>query len=200
LTRLRYTLDVPSLIEAIEIKRKTFFEFENAPYVCVDFEVSRPTARGGQTLVRLKMRNLLTRAVFDKTFKAGEKFAEPDLVQVSATFLYSDGEGFHLMDQESYETLTLSGDTIGDDRELLVDNLLVQILKYNGNPIAIQFPPHVELTVSQTEPGIRGDTASGGVTKAATLETGLQIRVPLFIKEGEKVKVHSETREFAGRA
>jgi len=200
LTRLRYTLDVPSLIEAIEIKRKTFFEFENAPYVCVDFEVSRPTARGGQTLVRLKMRNLLTRAVFDKTFKAGEKFAEPDLVQVSATFLYSDGEGFHLMDQESYETLTLSGDTVGDDRELLVDNLLVQILKYNGNPIAIQFPPHVELTVSQTEPGIRGDTASGGVTKAATLETGLQIRVPLFIKEGEKVKVHSETREFAGRA
>ena len=198
--RLRYTLDVPSLIEAIEIKRKTFFEFENAPYVCVDFEVSRPTARGGQTLVRLKMRNLLTRAVFDKTFKAGEKFAEPDLVQVSATFLYSDGEGFHLMDQESYETLTLSGETVGDDRELLVDNLLVQILKYNGNPIAIQFPPHVELTVSQTEPGIRGDTASGGVTKAATLETGLQIRVPLFIKEGEKVKVHTETRAFAGRA
>jgi elongation factor P len=146
------------------------------------------------------MRNLLSRAVFDKTFKAGEKFAEPDLVQVSATFLYSDGEGFHLMDQESYETLTLSGDTVGDDRELLVDNLLVQILKYNGNPIAIQFPPHVELTVSQTEPGIRGDTASGGVTKAATLETGLQIRVPLFIKEGEKVKVHTETREFAGRA
>jgi len=191
---------VPSLIEAIEIKRKTFFEFENAPYVCVDFEVSQPTARGGQTLVRLKMRNLLTRAVFDKTFKAGEKFAEPDLVQVSATFLYSDGEGFHLMDQESYETLTLSGDTVGDDRELLVDNLLVQILKYNGNPIAIQFPPHVELTVSQTEPGIRGDTASGGVTKAATLETGLQVRVPLFIKEGEKVKVHTETRAFAGRA
>jgi len=189
-----------SLMEAIDIKRKTFFEHEGAPYVCIDVEVSKPTARGGQTLVRLKMRNLLTRAVFDKTFKAGEKFAEPDLVQVSATFLYSDGEGFHLMDQESYETLTLSGDTVGDDRELLVDNLLVQILKYNGNPIAIQFPPHVELTVSQTEPGIRGDTASGGVTKAATLETGLQIRVPLFIKEGEKVKVHTETRAFAGRA
>jgi elongation factor P len=104
------------------------------------------------------------------------------------------------MDQESFETLTLGTDTVGDDRELLVDNVLVQILKYNGNPIAIQFPPHVELTVSQTEPGVRGDTASGGVTKAATLETGLQIRVPLFIKEGEKVKVHTETRAFAGRA
>ena len=189
-----------SQIEAIEIKRKSYFEYEKAPYHCLDVEVSKPTARGGQTLVRLKMRNLLTRSVFDKTFKAGEKFAEPDLVQVSATFLYSDGDGFHFMDQESFETLTLGTDTVGDDRELLVDNVLVQILKYNGNPIAIQFPPHVELTVSQTEPGVRGDTASGGVTKAATLETGLQIRVPLFIKEGEKVKVHSETREFAGRA
>jgi elongation factor P len=191
---------MPSLIEAIDIKRKTFFEFEGAPYVSLDVEVSRPTARGGQTLVRIKMRNLLTRAVFDKTFKAGEKFSEPDLVQVTASFLYSDGEGYHFMDQDSFETLTLAAATIGDDRELLVDNVQVQIHKYNGNPIGIQFPPHVELTVSYTEPGVRGDTASGGVTKAATLETGLQIRVPLFIKEGEKVKVHTETREFAGRA
>jgi elongation factor P len=189
-----------SLIEAIDIKRKTFFELDNAPYVCLDVEVSRPTARGGQTLVRIKMRNLITRASFDKTFKAGEKFAEPDLVQVSATFLYADGDGFHFMDQESFETLTLNSDTVGDDKDLLVDNLSVQIHKFNGNPIGIQFPPHVELAVTYTEPGVRGDTASGGVTKAATLETGLQIRVPLFIKEGEKVKVHTETREFAGRA
>src|SRR5258708_4937381 len=189
-----------SLIEAIDIKRKMFFEFEGAPFHCIDVEISRPTARGGQTLVRLKMRNLLTRAVFDKTFKAGEKFSEPDLVQVSATFLYADGEGYHFMDQDSFETLTLRSETVGEDRLLLVDNVLVQILKYNGNPIGIQFPPHVELTVTYTEPGVRGDTASGGVTKAATLETGLQIRVPLFIKEGEKVKVHTETREFAGRA
>ena len=105
-----------SLIEAIDIKRKMFFEFEGAPYHCIDVEVSKPTARGGQTLVRLKMRNLLTRAVFDKTFKAGEKFSEPDMVQVSATFLYGDSDGFHFMDQESFETLTLRGDTVGDDR------------------------------------------------------------------------------------
>ena len=104
------------------------------------------------------------------------------------------------MDQESYETLTLGADTVGTDSELLVDNLVIQVQKYNGNPIGLQFPPHVELTVTDTEPGVRGDTASGGVTKNATLETGLQIRVPLFIKEGEKVKVHTETREFAGRA
>ena len=105
-----------SLIEAISIKRKMFFEFENAPYHCIDVEVSKPTARGGQTLVRIKMRNLLTRAVFDKTFKAGEKFKEPDLVMVPATFLYSDGQGFNFMDQENYETLTLGADMVGDDR------------------------------------------------------------------------------------
>jgi elongation factor P len=189
-----------ALIEAIDIKRKMFFEYENAPFNCVEVEVSRPTARGGQTLVRIKMRNLITRAVFDRTFKAGDKFAEPDLVQVNASFLYTDADGYHFMDQNSYETLTLRGDVLGDDRLLLVDNVLVQVLKYNGNPIGLQFPPHVELTVTETEPGVRGDTASGSVTKSATLETGLQIRVPLFIKEGEKVKVHTETREFAGRA
>jgi elongation factor P len=195
-----YNSGMAALIEAIELKRKMFFEFEGAPYHCLDVDVSKPTARGGQTLVRIKMRNLLTRAVFDKTFKAGEKFSEPDLAVIAGTFLYADSDGYHFMDQETFETLTLRGDIIGNDRELLVDNLGVQIQKYNGNPIGLQFPPHVELTVTDTEPGVRGDTASGGVTKQATLETGLSIRVPLFIKEGEKVKVHTETREFAGRA
>ena len=189
-----------ALIEAIDIKRKMFFEYENAPYHCLDVEVSRPTARGGQTLVRIKMRNLLTRAVFDKTFKAGEKFKEPDLVVAPASYLYADSDGYNFMDQETFETITLGSDLLGDDRQLLVDNVLVQVHKYNGNPIGLQFPPHVELKVTYTEPGVRGDTASGGVTKRATLETGLEIRVPLFIKEGERVKVHTETLEFAGRA
>ena len=189
-----------SLIEALGIKRKMYFEYEGAPYHCLDVEVSRPTARGGQTLVRIKMRNLLTRAVFDKTLKAAEKFEEPDLATIPASFLYADGDGYHFMDQESFDTLTLGADMLGDDRLLLVDNLVVQVQKFNGNPIGVQFPPHVELTVTATEPGARGNTASGSVTKLATLETGLQIQVPLFIKEGEKVKVHSETREFSGRA
>jgi elongation factor P len=188
------------LIEAIEIKRKMFFEHEGAPYHCLDVEVSKPTARGGQTLVRLKMRNLLTRAVFDKTFKAGEKFREPDLVRVEAIYQYADGGGIHFMDQESFETLTLRPDMIGDDRELLVDDLVVQINKFNGNPIGVQLPPIVEMVIVETEPGTRGDTASGSVTKVARTETGLELRVPLFIKEGERVKVHTETREFAGRA
>jgi elongation factor P len=189
-----------ALIEAIEIKRKMFFEYESAPYHCIDVEVSKPTARGGQTLVRIKMRNLLTDAVFDRTFKAGEKFKEPDLVVEPASYLFADSAGFHFMDQETYETIALGADVVGDDRQLLADNVLVQIQKFNGRPIGLQFPPHVELAVTYTEPGVRGDTASGGVTKLATLETGLEIRVPLFIKEGEKVKVHTETREFAGRA
>src|SRR5215210_6018599 len=135
-----------SLIEAIEIKRKSYFEFEGAPYHCIDVDVSKPTARGGQTLVRIKMRNLLTRAVFDKSFKAGDKFREPDLDTIAASYLY------------------------GDDRQLLVNDVMVQIQRYNGRPIGLPFPPHVELTVTSTELGVRGDTASGGVTKAATLE------------------------------
>ncbi|MBS1767405.1 MAG: elongation factor P [Acidobacteria bacterium] len=189
-----------ALIEAIEIKRKNFFELEGVPYHCLDVEISTPTARGGQTLVRLKMRNLLTRAVFDKTFKAGDKFKEPDLAVVPASFLYSDGEGGHFMDQESYETHTFNADMMGDALDFLTEGLIVQIQKFNGNPIAIQLPQHVELTVAYTEPGARGDTASGNVTKPAKLETGLEVRVPLFIKEGEKIRVSTETREFASRA
>jgi elongation factor P len=189
-----------SVLEAIEIKRKMYFEFEGAPYHCLDVDVSKPTARGGQTLVRLKMRNLITRAVFDKTFKAGDKFAEPDLEVIPASYLYADTSGFNFMNQENYETMTLGPDVVGDDRLLLADNVEVQIQTFNGRPIGVQFPPHVELRVVSAEPGVRGDTASGGVTKAAVLETGLEVRVPLFIKEGERVKVHTETREFAGRA
>ena len=189
-----------ALIEAINIKRKMFFELERAPYHALEVEVSRPTARGGQTLVRIKMRNLITRAVFDKTFKAAEKFGEPDLEMVSASFLYSDGDGYHFMDQQTFDTLTLRPEMVGDGAGLLADNVIIDVQKFNGNPIGLNFPPHVELTVKDTEEGVRGDTASGSVTKAATLETGMQVRVPLFIKTGEKIKVATETREFAGRA
>jgi elongation factor P len=189
-----------ALIEAINVKRKTLFEHESTPFYCMEADVSSPTARGGQTLVRLKMRNLLTNAVFEKTFKAGEKFKEPDLELVPATFLYSDGDGFHFLDQQSYETLTLTEAMVGDAVDFLIENLEIQLHKYNGNPIGLQLPIFVELHVAETEPGIKGDTSSGSVTKVAKLQTGLEIRVPLFIKEGEKVKVSTETREFAGRA
>jgi elongation factor P len=191
---------MPALIDAIDIKRKMYFEFENAPYYCMDVEVSTPTARGGQTLVRLKMRNLLTRAVFDKTFKAGEKFKEPDLETVESSYLYSDSDSSFFMDQESFETMTLSKDKLGDALQYLIEGVILKVDKFNGNPIGLQLPEKVELTVTYTEPGVRGDTASGAVTKPATLETGLEIRVPFFVKEGEKIKVYTETGEFAGRA
>ena len=189
-----------ALIEAIDIKRKTFFELDDTPYLCLDVEISTPTARGGQTLVRVKMRNLKTRAVFDKTFKASDRFKEPDLTQVPASYLYSDSDASYFMDQESYETLALRGEMLGDAKDFLVDGLVVQVLMFNGNVIGVQMPQQVELTVTYTEPGIRGDTASGSVTKSATMETGIEIRVPLFIKEGERVKVNTETHEFMGRA
>jgi elongation factor P len=154
-----------ALIEAINVKRKSLFEFENAPFVCLDSDISTPTARGGQTLVRLKMRNLLNQAVFDKTF----------------------------------ETYTLTDEMVGDASDFLIDGLLLQMHKYNGNPIGLQLPIFVELDITYTEPAVRGDTSSGA-TKTARLETGLEIKVPLFIKEGEKIKVSTETRSFSSRA
>jgi len=189
-----------SLIDAINIKRRTLFEHENAPFSCLEAEISTPTARGGQTLVRLKVRNLLTGAVLDKTFKAGEKFREPDMQLVPVSYLYSDGDGSYFLDQDNFETLNLPATVIGDALDLLVEGTLIHAHKYNGNPIGLQLPMFVELEVAETEPGVRGDTDSGGGTKIAKLETGLEIRVPLFIKQGEKVKIATETREFSGRA
>ncbi len=189
-----------TLIDAINVKRKMFFEFENIPFHCLEAEVTTPSARGAQTLVRLKMRNLLTSAVFEKTFKASDKFKEPDLQIGPASYLYSDKDGSHFLDQETYETITLSDEMIGSALDFLVEGGVIQLQKFNGNPIGLQLPTHVELNVVYAEPGARGDSSSGTVTKLVRLETGLEIRVPLFIKEGEKVKVSTETAEFAGRA
>ncbi|MBA3915783.1 MAG: elongation factor P [Acidobacteriales bacterium] len=188
------------LLEAINIKRKSMFEFENAPYVCLDSDITKPTARGGQTLVRLKMRNLLTSAVFEKTFKANDNFKEPDLQLVPASYLYSDAQGSHFLDQETFETLTLDEGKVGNALDYLVEGALLQLHKYNGNPIGLQLPQFVELEVTYTEPGSKGDSSSGTGTKPAKLETGLDIRVPPFIKQGEKVKITTETGEFSGRA
>jgi elongation factor P len=176
-----------ALIDAINVKRKTLFELENIPFCCLEADVNTPTARGGQTLVRLK------------TFKASDKFKEPDLQSVQASYLYSDGDGSHFLDQESYETVTLNGEMVGDALDFVVEGALIELRKYNGNPIGLELPIFVELDVAYTEPAVRGDSSGGG-TKTARLETGLEIRVPLFIKEGEKVKVSTENREFAGRA
>ena len=197
---MSYLSFMAALIDAIDVKRRTRFELDSTPYSCLEAEVNTPTARGGQTLVRLKIRNLLTSAVFDRTFKAGEKFKEPDLQTVSASYLYNDGTAFHFLDQETFETHTLDRAVMGNAADFLTEGLIIELLKYNGNPIAVELPANVTLKVTFTEPGVRGDSSSGSVTKPARLETGLQIRVPLFIKEGEMVKVSTDTGEFAGRA
>jgi elongation factor P len=189
-----------ALIDAIDVKRKTYFEFENAPYLCLDVEVSTPTARGGQTLVRLKMRNLITRAVFDKTFKAGEKFKDPDLDDVEASYLYSDADGSYFLDQTTFETIQLGKERLGDAMDFLTEGAIIRLDKFNGNPIGVQLPQQVTLKVEYTEPGVRGATASATSTKPARLETGLEIKVPFFVEVGETVKVNTETREFSGRA
>src|ERR1700733_12778078 len=109
------------LIDAINVKKRTLFEMDNTPFSCLEAEVNTPTARGGQTLVRLKIRNLLTNAVFEKTFKAGDKFKEPDLQLVPASYLYSDSNGSHFLDQESYETLTLTREMLGSALDYLIE-------------------------------------------------------------------------------
>ena len=189
-----------SLIEAINVKRKIVVELENVPYVCLSSDISTPTARGGQTLVRLKLRNLLNQAVFDKTFKADDKFKEPDLEYRDASYLYTDNSGSHFLEQENFETLTLSEDMVGNALDYLLEGAMLQLYMYNGNPIGLQMPQFVDLDVTYTEPAVKGDSSSGSVTKDAKLETGVTIKVPLFVKEGEKVRVATENGEFQSRA
>jgi elongation factor P len=173
---------------------------DGQPYTVVEVFFASPSARGASTMVRTKLRHLLTDAVLEKSFKTSEKFEEPDVVMAPATFLYADGEGFHFMDEESYEQFSLSDDQLGDQKLYLKENVSLQVCKYNGEPVSLQLPATVDLVVTDAEPGVRGDSASGGTTKVATLETGLQARVPLFIKEGETVRVNTQTGEFISRA
>ncbi|MFN0123974.1 MAG: elongation factor P [Blastocatellia bacterium] len=189
-----------ALIGANELKRKLVIDVEGQPFTVVEVTFSSPSARGASTMVRTKLRHLLTGAVQEKSFKASEKFAECDVELSPITFLYADAEGFHFMDDVSYDNFSFDAEQIGEDRYYLKDNLSLQALKYNGAPVSLQLPQFVELTVRETEPGIAGNSASGGVTKQATLETGAVVRVPLFIREGETVRVNTQTGEFDGRA
>ena len=191
-----------ALIGANELKRKMMIVVEGQPFAVVEVFFASPTARGAATMVRTRLRHLLTGAVQEKSFRSSEKFAEPDVQLSPASFLYADAdaEGLHFMDESTYEQFTLSDESVGDDRGYLKDGSTLQILRYNGEPVSLQLPQFVELSVTSTEPGMRGDTAAGGAQKPATLETGLQVRVPLFIKEGEVVRVNTQTGEVAGRA
>jgi elongation factor P len=189
-----------ALIGANELKRKLVIKVDGQPYTVVEVFFASPSARGASTMVRTKLRHLLTGAVQEKSFKTGEKFEEGDVELTPASFLYADGEGFHFMDESTYDSFAFGAEQVGDDRYYLKDGLSLQVLKYEGEPVALQLPQFVELKVTDAEPGVRGDSASGGTTKPATLETGLQVRVPLFIKEGEVIRVSTQTGEFDGRA
>ena len=189
-----------ALIGANELKRKLLIAVEGQPYVVLEVFFASPTARGAATMVRTRLRHLLTGAVLEKNFRSSEKFEEPDVEFAPASFLYSDAHGYHFMDEKSYEQFAFATEEIGNDRNYLKEGLSVQILKYNGQPVSLQLPQYVELEVTSTELGQRGDTAAGGATKQATVETGLVVRVPLFIKEGELVRVNTQTGEVAGRA
>ena len=189
-----------ALIGANELKRKMLIGVDNQPYTVIEIFFASPTARGAATMVRTRLRHLLSGAVQERSFRSSEKFPEPDVQLAPASFLYSDAEGFHFMDESSYEQFVLTGESVGEDRGYLKEGVTLQILKYNGEAVSIQLPQFVELRVNYTEPGYGGNTAAGGATKPATLETGLDVRVPLFIKEGETVRVNTQTGEVAGRA
>jgi elongation factor P len=189
-----------ALIGANELKRKMLITVEGQPYTVVEVFFASPSARGASTMVRTKLRHLLTDAVLEKSFKTSEKFTEPDVTLTPASFMYADHDGFHFMDDESYEQFSLSEEQLGDERLYLKEGVALQVRKFNGEPISLQLPTTVDLTVTDAEPGVRGDSASGGTTKTATLETGLQVRVPLFIKEGEVIRINTQTGEFISRA
>src|SRR5438132_916163 len=174
-----------ALIGANELKRKLLIAFEGQPYLVLEVFFASPTARGGATMVRTRLRHVLTGAVMEKSFRSSEKFAEPDIETVPASFLYGDAEGCHFMDEKSFEQFVFSNEDVGSDRGYLKDGLSLQVLKYNGAPVSLQLPQYVELSVASTALGLRGDTAAGGASKQATLKTGLTVRVPLFINEGE---------------
>ena len=189
-----------ALIGANELKRRMMILVEGQPYAVAEVSFASPSARGASTMVRTRLRHLLTGAMQERSFRSSEKFAEPDVALAPASFLYADGDGFHFMDETTYEQFALSAEQVGDDRGYLKEGVTLQILKYNGEPVSLQLPQFVELTVAATEPGVRGDTAGGRDLKPATLETGLGVRVPLFIKEGEVVRVNTQTGEVTGRA
>ncbi|RLE08243.1 MAG: elongation factor P [Candidatus Aminicenantes bacterium] len=179
-----------------DFRRGLKIEVDGTPYAIVEFQHVKP-GKGG-AFVRTKLRNLITGAVIDKTFRAGEKVERPDLEEKTMQFLYSEGNQYYFMDTETYEQTFLTQEQLGESKNFLQENINVSILYYQGKPIGVELPIFVELEVKKTEPGVRGDTATGG-SKPATLETGAVIQVPLFINEGDKVKIDTRTGEYIER-
>ncbi len=172
-------------------------EIDGKPFVIIEFLHVKP-GKGG-AFVRTKLKNMITGRVLDQTFRSGEKVGRPDLEEKEMQYLYKDGDTYCMMDNATYEQIFLTEEYVGDNRNFLLENITLKVLFYNNQPIGLDLPTFVILTVTQSEPGVKGDTATG-VTKPATLETGYTLNVPLFVNEGDKIKVDTRTGEYVERA
>lgn len=187
-----------TLIGANELKRKMLIAVEGEPYSVMEVVFASPSARGASTLVRTKLRHLISGAVSEKTFKTSEKFAEPDVVVTPASFLYADRDGYHFMDAATYDQVAVNRRMVADALPFLKEGNQVNLLKYDDSVIGVELPITVELAVAQTDPGLRGDTVSGA-TKPARLETGASVNVPLFVNTGDVLKIDTRTGNYIER-
>jgi len=186
-----------NMYDTSEIRKGLKIEIEGDVYTVVEFLHVKP-GKGG-AFIRTKLKNLSSGSVIDKTFRSGEKLRRPDLQEKKMQFLYCSGEQFYFMDVESYEQTFLTKEQLGSSRDFLKENTTINALFHNNNLITIELPTFVELTITKTEPGERGDTVSGG-TKPAMLETGAIIQVPLFLNQGDVVKIDTRTGDYVERA
>jgi elongation factor P len=183
------------LVSTAEFKKGLRIVFDGEPYTIVDFQHVKP-GKGG-AFIRTKLKHMRSGKVIDNTFRSGEKVELVDFEEKHMQFLYRD-DRYHFMDTESYEQVSLSPDEVGDARDYLKENIEVDVLYIGGRPVTVELPNFVELSIAKTDPGVRGDTAQGG-TKPARLETGASVQVPLFLNEGDVVKIDTRTGEYLGR-
>jgi len=184
------------MINVNDFKTGVSVEIDGDAYVVVEFQHVKPGK--GAAFVRTKLRNTRTGAVVENTFNAGVKLPKAHLDHREMQYLYKDGEFFVVMDVENYEQISLTEEQVGDGVKYLKEEMNLSVLLYKGQIIGVDLPANVELEVIDTEPGIKGDTASGG-NKPATLETGAVVRVPFFINEGDRIRVNTETNEYIER-
>ncbi|HUF93543.1 MAG TPA: elongation factor P [Candidatus Limnocylindria bacterium] len=183
------------MVSTAEFKKGLRIMFDGQPYAIVDFQHVKP-GKGG-AFVRTKLKHMRLGKVIDNTFRSGEKVDLVDFDDKTMQFLYKDGR-YNFMDTKTYEQVSLSAEEVGDARDYLKENIEVQVLYIDGSPVTVELPNFVEIAIARTDPGVRGDTAQGG-TKPATLETGAVINVPLFLNEGDVVKVDTRTGDYLGR-
>lgn len=184
------------MISTSDFRKGAKIEYKGAPHEIIDFQHHK-MGRGG-AIVRTKLKNLKTGSIFDDSFKGGEKFEAPDLEEKSMQYLYKEGDLFYFMDNENYEQFPLNSDQLGDARKFLKDNMEVKILSYKGSPLTVEVPMFVELAIVKTDPGFKGDTASGG-SKPAVLESGVTVKVPFHLNEGDVIKIDTRTSEYIER-